>query len=169
MKALSLRQYPLPYASLVSWGLKENETRSLYYFTDYRGQIAIHAAKQKEPIDFSPLHSLIRPGNEHYYEFGKLQEQAINLRGEGIPYGCIVCVAELTDCIIMTDEIIEAQTPLERAVGFWEPGQIALKLEKIKRLSNPIPIPRGWQAWGRTTPEMDELIFKDKLVHALSH
>ncbi len=166
MRGLSLHQHPLPYASLVAYELKVNETRSLMlkedgtisgnFLTSYRGDVAIHAAKAKKSTSVMSLQKLIKPGSPHYYEYSQLKSFIEN---DTLPYGCIVAVAQLTDCIIMTPEVIASQTPLEIAVGLWQPGRVALKLENVWRLKNPIPIERGWQSWGKTTPEQDELIY----------
>lgn len=134
--------------------------------TEYRGQIAIHSAKDKKPVCLDPLHTSIKRGTPEYNNFCRIRAQRLE---DVLPHGCIVCVANLVDCVVMTPEFILQQTSLERHVGVWEPGRIALKLENIKRLSNPIPINRGWQSWGRTSNEIDELIDKDVLVHALSN
>lgn len=155
MRALSIRQYPLPFASLIYRDIKGNETRSPFYETDYRGQLAIHATKAVKPVSLNPLQKLIKPGSPHYYEFSCIKYDV----GMGLlPYGQIIAIAELTDCITMTEEFIASQSPLELAMGHWQVGNVALKMQNIRRLKNPISVDRGWQAWGQTTPEQDELI-----------
>lgn len=155
MRALSLRQYPFPYASLIAYGLKENETRSLHFFTQYRGLLAIHATRTKRRVDISSLKDLVEPLTGKAARLALMNGQILM---DYLPYGKIVAVAELTDCLVMTPELIKKQSLLELAVGWWSPGRVALKLENVRKLDEPIPIKRGWESWGQTSPEIDELI-----------
>jgi hypothetical protein len=139
----------------VTYELKRYETRSLHFFTDYRGELAIHAVKTKRKTDVSELRKLVDPLSQEAVCLSLINGQILM---NYLPYGCIACVCELTDCIVMTPEFIEKQSPLEIAVGLWKPGRVALKLENTRKLFEPIPIKRGWQSWGQTTPEMDQLI-----------
>lgn len=157
MRALTLRQYPLPYASLVAWELKKYETRSLHYWTEYRGLIAIHAAKTKQRTSATQLTQFVEPKSKEWKAIHCVGSQSLL---ETLPYGCITCVAKLTDCIIMTSEIIEQQSQLELATGLWEVGRVGLRMENVCKLSKPLPIERGWQSWGQTSKEMDAEIFQ---------
>lgn len=158
MRALSLHQYPLPYASLIAYELKRYETRSLHFFTRYRGKLAIHAVRTRRKTDITNLRDLIPPLTREAARLSLINGQI--LMGY-LPYGCIACICHITDCIVMTPDFIAQQTPLERAVGDWRPGRVALKLENVRRIEGNIPIKRGWQSWGQTSAETDRLIAKD--------
>ena len=67
-----------------------------------------------------------------------------------LPTGCIVAIADLTNCERMIDNQVETihqpktvaiqnQTELEQAVGDWQPGRYAWKLENTVALPEPIP------------------------------
>jgi hypothetical protein len=84
VKALTLTQ---PWATLVAVGAKRIETRS--WSTNYRGPIAIHAAKgfpdyAEQACHEEPFRSVLR--------------DAGITRIEDLSRGCIVAVAELVDC-----------------------------------------------------------------------
>ena len=51
-----------------------------------------------------------------------------------LPVGCAICVVDLVDCIEMTPEFIAQQSPTELAVGDWQPGRFAWKLENPRKL-----------------------------------
>jgi hypothetical protein len=155
MRALTLNQWPLPYASLVAEELKGYETRSAKYWTEYRGDVVIHAAKSRRRTSLTQLTKFVRHHSSEWVKIHVLGCQ--NLLGT-LPYGSILCIATITDCIVMTREFIESQSALELAVGHWEVGRVALKLENIRKLPAPLLIERGWQSWGRTSNEMDTQI-----------
>jgi activating signal cointegrator 1 len=62
------------------------------------------------------------------------------------PLGSIVAIADLTDCLQMTNSetpakgqiCIHHQSHLELALGDWSPGRYAWKLENILALPEPI-------------------------------
>jgi len=85
MKTLSLWQ---PHAQAISLSLKPYETRG--WKTDYRGPLAIHAAKKVFTYKDYPI---------PYY-----QEVCLRLKRAGFPfyaldYGKVLCVVDLVDCI----------------------------------------------------------------------
>lgn len=142
IRILSLWQ---PWASLIALGLKRYETRS--WATPYRGKIAIQAAKR--PVDSDGIRVWLKAqelaevmGDPRFHTY-------LNL-----PLGCIVAVADLSDCRMMdlkystlTENLyayINEQSDLERAVGDWQPGRYAWKLENIRPIAEPIPC-RGAQ------------------------
>src|SRR5580765_8422282 len=98
MKILSLHQ---PWASLVAIGAKRYETRS--WKTDYRGPIAIHAAKKWDATLCRLCHG--EPFKDHLMKggfrfpasgygspiFGRRQ----TLLSFGLPFGKVVSVADL--------------------------------------------------------------------------
>jgi hypothetical protein len=113
LTAITLHQ---PWASLISLGKKHYETRS--WATDYRGSIAIHAAKKLHE-DESLISLLEIPASE-------------------IPLGAVVAIAQLTDCILMDQEFILKQSSFEQYLGLWEVGRYAWKLENVRAIE-PIP------------------------------
>ena len=124
IKAITLHQ---PWASLVG-KYKHYETRGKV--TNYRGKIAIHAAIRQETTDY------------------QVNELADLLVGEEIPFGSVVAIAQLTDCIKMTEEFISQQSETELRCGLWEVGRYAWKLENVEILDEPIPargMPGLWE------------------------
>ena len=109
LTAITLHQ---PWASLIAAGKKHYETRS--WSTDYRGLIAIHAAKKLHEDE--SLISLL--------EFPAFP----------ISLGAIVAIAELTDCILMDEEFISKQSSFEQYLGLWKPGRYAWKLENVRAI-----------------------------------
>ena len=113
MKAITLHQ---PWASAIALGFKHYETRS--WKTNYRGLIAIHAAKR--PLD-NP-------------SFAKQFFDTDNL-----PFGSVVAVADLVDCLPMTEDLIDSMSVTERVFGDWCSGRFAWQLENIRPLKEPVP------------------------------
>jgi len=109
LTAITLHQ---PWASLIAKGKKHYETRS--WATDYRGAIAIHAAKK--------LHE-----NESLISL--LEVPVLE-----IPLGAVVAIAELTDCILMDEDFILKQSSFEQYLGLWEVGRYAWKLENVRAI-----------------------------------
>ena len=128
MKALSIWQ---PWASLIVLGYKKIETRS--WSTNYRGQIVIHAAKRKPKkveIDF----------------LAQAPELAF-LHDYDLFLGRALAICELTDCQLMTDELIEQQGELELHCGDWQPRRYAWQLQLIKAIDSPIPVQGKQGLW----------------------
>jgi hypothetical protein len=115
IKAITLHQ---PWASLVGKH-KHYETRGKA--TYYRGKIAIHAAVRQEMTDY------------------QVDELSDLLVGENIPFGVVVAIADLTDCIRMSQKFIDQQSETELRCGLWEVGRYAWKLENVVFLPEPIP------------------------------
>ncbi|WP_225896480.1 ASCH domain-containing protein [Amazonocrinis nigriterrae] len=108
-----------PHASLIGihkWFETKNKKNN------YRGTILIHAAVQHEDTEL------------HYNQLADLLPPF-----EELVFGAIVAVAELTDCILMTEEFISQQSETEIRCGLWKPGRYAWKLENVQILSEPIP------------------------------
>lgn len=121
MKALTIWQ---PYASLIAKGLKGYETRG--FRTHYRGPILIHSGQR-------PMHWILKHSAENALDvaiesFG--MESFMRL-----PVGCAICIVDLVDCIEMTPEFIAKQSKTELAVGDWQPGRYAWKLENPREIS----------------------------------
>lgn len=137
MKAITLTQ---PWATLVAIGAKKIETRS--WATDYRGPLAIHAAKgfpgwAKDLVWTEPFYS-------------SLPETKAPL---DLPLGCIVAVCRLVDCRKIRDKADEPPYP-EVCFGDYTPGRYAWILEDVRPVNPPIPA-RGalglweWEQEGR--------------------
>lgn len=125
MKALSLTQ---PWASLVATGQKRVETRS--WTTDYRGPIAIHAAKGY------PVYA--RQFASQEFTWGRLPQR--------IPLGAIIATARLVEIkpTIYVKRLLSAQ---ELRYGDYRPGRWAWFLEDIEALPEPIPVKGALGLW----------------------
>jgi hypothetical protein len=127
MTALSLWQ---PWASLMavcgSDGLpyKAHETRG--WATSYRGLLAIHAAKR--PMD-ADTRALFR----EWIEDGLIP----NVDMARLPFGAIVAVVELVDCI-RTEDISRETFLREWDFGNYEPGRWAWVTRNARSIG-PIP------------------------------
>jgi activating signal cointegrator 1 len=132
MKCLALWQ---PWATLIALGFKEYETRS--WGTNYRGQIAIHAAKRKMTVD--DLKVILRVESTIGHQ---LDPSLFEI------YGAIVCAGNLVECDKMHDLICsDSISTLESIVGLWEPDRYAWKLSDIKRLTYPVPVKGSQGLW----------------------
>lgn len=112
MKALTIWQ---PYAQAIAIGLKKFETRS--WSTKYRGKIAIHAS--------------VKPLSKER----KLLAEKYDIKN--FSFGEIIVIADLTDCILMTENFIKSQPQSELDLGNWCIGNYAWKLENIQILTQP--------------------------------
>lgn len=112
MKALTIWQ---PYAQAIAIGLKKFETRS--WSTKYRGKIAIHTS--------------VKPLSKER----KLLAEKYDIKN--FSFGEIIVIADLTDCILMTENFIKSQPQSELDLGNWCIGNYAWKLENIQILTQP--------------------------------
>ena len=85
MKTLSLWQ---PHAQAISLSLKPWETRG--WKTDYRGPLAIHAAKKPFRYQDYPI--------DYYHEVDK-RFKAAGFPLYALDYGKVLCVVDLVDCV----------------------------------------------------------------------
>lgn len=139
MKAITIHQ---PWASLIAIGAKRFETRG--WKTNYRGPIAIHAAKKDplttmESLDFD-LQKLIF---ETFYEHFGIYSGAL----ERMPTGVVVATAELTNCYQSVDTWTDGYE-LEGKKLIWSPecdfgdftpGRYAWEMSDVKMLDKPLP------------------------------
>lgn len=145
MKAITLWQ---PWATFVAKDFKTFETRS--WGTAYRGQIAIHAAKRYPMLNeinelFASINRNSNPGKPISSED---KDGLINYTRYWMtmPFGAIIAIADLTDCLLMLDRHTERiasieisrQSSRELALGFWQTGRYAWKLENVRSI---IPVP----------------------------
>lgn len=122
MKALTIWQ---PYAQAFALGLKKYETRS--WPTKHRGKIAIHASVK-------PLSAELKSLSEKY-----------NIKD--LLFGQVIIIADLTDCILITEDFIKAQSQTEINFGDWRIGRYAWKLENIRPLTKPQKISGKQGLW----------------------
>ena len=116
MKALTLTQ---PWADLVASGHKRWETRS--WSTNYRGLVAIHAAK----------------GFPKYAQVFASEEMAFGRLAPRIARGAIIAVARIVD-VRPTEEVALEIEGLERRLGDYAWGRFAWQLADVVRLDEPI-------------------------------
>lgn len=138
MKVLTLTQ---PWATLVAIGAKKIETRS--WSTNYRGPLAIHAAKGGYNDDLflmkiEPFYStLVRAGIT-----SRLQ----------IPLGGILATCELTRIDTIKEGYWKYITLDERSFGDYTPGRFAWILDDIKMLDEPIAAKGALGLWSFDMP-----------------
>lgn len=138
MKALTLWQ---PWASLVSLGVKSIETRS--WSTDYRGPLAIHAAR-KRPASWTRLGdyrvkgfgryglALLGPGLPEFRSTPRLE-------GYQLPLGAVVATCTLTD-VVPTEALGVSALP------GWEGWHYQVNGAPTRHVTGPDtnPGPRRW-------------------------
>ena len=129
MKALTLWQ---PFASLMAFGLKQNETRS--WDTSFRGPLVITAAKRKIPVD-----------ELEYYRAFECFRKAEKIIGdlEKLPLGAALCTVMLNN-VRPTAEAETLASPMELAFGNYTPGRFAWETSEVERFPRPLPC-RGFQ------------------------
>ena len=128
MKAITLWQ---PWASLIALGIKHYETRS--WSTNYRGELAIHAAKK-----IIPFHELFRELPFKQQRF--IMKQIIRAYGDysNMPTGKIIATTNLIN-VFQTENLVHNIDQLEKACGGYSPGRFAWHLIVTKMLDEPIP------------------------------
>lgn len=133
MKALTLTQ---PWASLMSFGDKTIETRS--WRTDYRGPVAIHAAKT------------IPAWARDWANGSPAVRTMLNRRGvyqlSELPAGAVIATAVLTGCV-STDRLVREPPGKDRILGDYSPGRFAWYFTDVVRLPEPIPARGALQFW----------------------
>lgn len=134
-KALSLWQ---PWATLVVWGFKLFETRG--WPTRYRGDLVIHAGKTTEGLESLDA-AFIR----------RLNDVGLNLVTD-FPLGVALGVVRLVSCQRMTPVLIDQQTAMERAFGWWEPGRFAWAFANPRRFKQPYVMRGGQKIFDCTLP-----------------
>lgn len=142
IKTLTLWQ---PWASLMAEGYKTVETRS--WKTDYRGLLAIHAAK-KNGEKSQDMVELIALGNEH-----------VPVPLEEMPYGAVVCVVNLV-AIVPTQEVIwlhpESLPAYEFDYGDYSLGRYAWITKQVYKFAEPVPAIGRQGLWDWEAPDTVE-------------
>lgn len=164
MKAITLWQ---PWASLVALGEKKIETRS--WATNYRGPIAIHAAKNS---NYSPE---AWAADDHFTSVLLQSKKPWPQIWDFMPLGKVIAVAELVNCwyivhhpgtnvdaakhievgaeSLTTDkhapDFADYIVPTEQEIlfGDWTPGRYAWQLENVHQLVTPIPAKGMQRLW----------------------
>lgn len=113
-----------PWASLIAAGFKRHETR--HWLTRRRGPVAIHAAKiciwdlEPELVDLCDL-----------------------ALGDGWrknrPLGCIVAVANLTDCL-RCEDVYQDIERCDYYAGNYAEGRFAFRFDNVRPLREPLPL-----------------------------
>jgi len=147
LMAISLHQ---PWASGVAVGSKKIETR--HWATDYRGPLAIHAALEWNREYADKAVELIRLGAKLPNPETWGGTRYMRRLERWLPLGAVVALVELVDCVQMTDEWIEQQAPLERALGGYEPGRFGWALENVRAMRVPVKV-KGRQSFWRLSEE----------------
>jgi hypothetical protein len=158
MKSLSLWQ---PWASLVVAGVKTIETRS--WATDYRGPLAIHAAK----LSYMELVSIVGPTS---YLHAPLRDAGLpNIMD--VPRGVILGTAELVGCyrvesfaissdnrtrpiLKVNDGLLRGLTDLELSLGDFTPGRFGWMLTNPVQFGVPIPCRGHQRLWEWSEPSL---------------
>ena len=124
-----------PWGSLIAAGFKRHETR--HWATRVRGPVAIHAAARRVDAELEP----------------DLEELCAFALGGGWrrnrPLGCVVAVADLTDCLsayMLTLETCMADPPADHLrrcdelAGNYADGRYGFRLDNVRPLDEPLPL-----------------------------
>lgn len=132
MKVLTLTQ---PWASLVAIGAKKIETRS--WNTNYRGPLAIHAAK-----------GFPEEAKDHWYKMiFQVELFAGGYTGiDDLPLGMVIATCELVNVVRIDGHHIPRIEP-ELSFGNYSLGRFMWFLKGIVRLPEPIPARGSLGLW----------------------
>jgi len=142
MKAISLWE---PWATLIAIRAKRFETRS--WSTDYRGVLAIHAAKRftRDQRDYclrEPFRTaLARVGIMHWNKL--------------VPtLGHVLAIGVLADCQQVGRDIVslEEYTNEDLAFGDWSDGRSVWTLKDVARLTLAVPAIGSQRFWNWRSP-----------------
>lgn len=129
IKCISLWQ---PWASAISLGLKQNETRGRATFV--RGTIGIHAALRWTDDEHYFLCDLIMSFRQVADAFRPFYVDGE--RGYELPRGRVLCLADLVACL--PTEIV-GPPALEMELGNYERGRYVWGLKNVRPLKQPFP------------------------------
>lgn len=136
VKVISLWQ---PWASLVAYGIKVEETRT--WKTTHRGPLAIHAAKRTAQYKFiardaPELHKLCTG------VFGANYAKAL-------PRGAVVGKVNLVECIRTEDW---EPSDVSRICGDFRPGRFAWLFNHPRKIQPPILLRGQQNIWEESLP-----------------
>jgi len=140
MKILSLWE---PWASFMAMGYKKWETRG--WLTNYRGPLAIHAAKNT---------SAIRDGTPEELAEAIFDETGTRIEVPKVwPLGSIIAVVDLYDCV--PTEVAKPAT-MESILGNYAPERFAWHTRDLKRVK-PFAF-TGMQGLKPLAPEVEKAL-----------
>lgn len=138
-----------PWASLISLGIKEYETRSWRCPMSLIGkEFYIHVAKRQMQIEEREL----------LCHLSQLDEKYEYLLEKQFPYGALVAKVKVEKCLQMSDRFhepdneilpiirIDSVSDQERLCGDWQDDRYAWKLTDVEEIS-PIPMKGGQRIW----------------------
>jgi activating signal cointegrator 1 len=140
-----------PWASLAATNLKEVETR--HWETNYRGWVAIHATKRPvRGLEVGQIYHQCRSRGGGVEEIAALDQ--VLAKSKELPLGAILALVRVTDCAVMEqdkgaiycrwqDGTRYVPSPLEQAVGYWQPRRFGWRMEDKRPLIVPVEIPFG--------------------------
>lgn len=138
MRAITLWE---PWATAIAIGAKTIETRG--WKTDFRGMLAIHAAKTKDNSLFVQRLDVAEIFLQH------------GIRGVGdLSFGCVVATCCVVDCLPTEVLLRRGIGALELQLGDYSPRRFGWVLGDVVKLANPVPA-RGGQRFWTWTPEND--------------
>jgi hypothetical protein len=151
MRCLTLTQ---PWSQLVALGKKRIETR--LWRTEYRGPLAIHAAKAfpgsaKDLCINDPFRKALGWPDPVAGVTQEWLDEMARLT-KALPLGKVVAVCKLVGCIHITPSFRFALNEQEEAFGNYDTGRYAWVLEDIEALTVPIPAKGALGLWDWKMP-----------------
>lgn len=137
MKALTLTQ---PWATFVALGVKTLETRS--WKTEYRGPLAIHAAKTFP--GFAKAQTETPAFWEVVEAHGLVERRPDGVEVAKFPLGAVVATVQLVDCFQFTDDFDPGE---QLHFGNFEVGRWGFVLSDIRAVQPPIPARGALGLW----------------------
>ncbi len=129
-----------PWAQLIALGVKTIETRS--WSTDYRGSLAIHAAKKRPPVLWANVFHDEGPDYlDEQLEPSYDAQECVD--GETWRYewtgalGAVVATCKLTDVVPIGDLCFALANP-QMSFGDFTPGRFAWLLADVRPLAKPV-------------------------------
>lgn len=142
LKAISLHQ---PYASLVAFGEKMNETRGRKF--NHAGELAICSTKNQMWI----FQAAIR----HFAE--ALARHGITEPRMQLPFGCVLAVVNMRQCTATTQVKLSGN---EELFGDYSGGRYAYEFNKVRRLGVPVPV-KGGQFIFHLPPDVEAAVRRE--------
>ena len=127
-----------PWASLLVHGVKRVETRPKRF--NHTGVLLIHAAKS-----WTPDQAAVDRRYRTSFSQNLIDAQYDWWDNADLPLGAIVGAVVVERVERMTEELIAAQTSMERDMGDWRVGRWGIFCKAAAWLTKPVPF-RGQQA-----------------------